>query len=277
MDTTNGGPGPRKRIDLDALAEAVNAELAEQPARVKNVDPETLAKLMDRAKKLLAKGEASPFQGERDAYADKAAAIMATYGITAAMMAHGGSISNQVSDWTVEVSAPLCYDKVSLLAAIVKVYGGRIIYARQDTQLSTLRVHAMPADLERTQVLWPSLLKQMTTEMGWATATKPAGVRADVFARSFITGFVGVVMNRLDAAEQYAARQAQADRDTGGVAGTSVVLVVAAQRRLVDLAFTEAHPKVTKGRRTLKASSAGITAGQRAGQRADLGQSKVGG
>jgi hypothetical protein len=264
-------PG-EQRIDLDALADAVNEALAEQPLEAEPADAEQLAALMERAKKLLVMAERGTTQGERDAFADKAAALMARYGISSAMLVEDGKVSSEISDWTAEVSGPLCYDKVSLLAAMVDAYGGKLIYVEKNPQHSTLRVYATTADMERIHTLWPSLLRQMTTELGGATANKPYGVRADVFGRSFIHGFVSVVLKRLRDAEAYAARQAQEQR--GG--GTSVALVLAGKGRKVEDAFRKAHPRITKGRRKLTSSQAGVTAGQRAGERADLGQAKVG-
>lgn len=262
-------------IDLDALEAAVNASLAEEPVDVEQVDAAKLAGLMERAKKLLGMAEGGATQAERDAFADKAAGLMARYGITAAMLADGGRVSDAVGDWVVEVAAPYCLDKAALFTSVVDAYGGKVIRTERGAQSNTLRAYAMGADLTRIKVLWPSLLTQMTTELGWATVGKPANVRADVFGRNFIHGFTSAVTTRLRAAEERARDEAQAEQDTSET-GRSVALVLADRKGQVERRFKDDYPRVKKSRRQTRMSVEGIAAGVRAGQRADIGQVRVG-
>lgn len=261
-------------VDADTLDEI--AEQLAGPVKAEEVTAEKLETMMAKARALLTKAESSTMQGERDAFAAGAARIMAKYGITKVMLTSDGGGSEAVGEWRVEVGAPYCYDRVALLQRLVDAYHGQLIYTQKDVQHSELLVYALPSDLERMQVLWPSLLRQMTTEMKWATANKPESVKAAVFCRSFMHGFAVAVSGRLTLAERAAAVAAQQERDAQFSTGKSVELVLADRKNQVAAHFKAKHPRAKAGRRQVRESTAGVNAGLSAGQRADLGHARVG-
>lgn len=266
-------------LDFDAVEQAVNEQLAavSTPAEQIQASGEQLTKTLNRIRvmlRLAQNGGATP--GERAAAADKAADLQAQYGITAAMLAEDGLIAEEVAAWQVEVGAPYTYDKVQVLSCMVDAYGARCVYTSKSTELSVLKVYAMPSNLVRMKLLWPSLLAQLDIEMRWAGADKPAGIRRDVFDRSFIAGFAVMVAERLRTAEQRAVRQEQQRRDDAGKEGMSVELVLSQRRTQVDAYYQRQHPNARTVRRSITRSPSGLAAGTRAGGRADLGHRRLG-
>lgn len=266
-------------LDLDELEAAVNDTIADGPTIEEQIQAsgEQLEKLLRRVRAALTIAEnAGATEDERSAASEKAAALMAKYGITAAMLADQGVAVEDVLDWLVEIGSPYTYDKATLLAVLVAEYGGQVVYTSKSPQHSELKVYAMSSNVARMKILWPSLLKQMQVEMNWAAAQKPVGVRRDVFDRSFIAGFAKVIGDRLRVAERRAQADAQAERDRLTPGATSVELVLAGRRNQVELAFRKAHPRTQTATRKITASTAGMTAGRAAGGRADLGHRRIG-
>ncbi len=269
MGGAEGGEPQTPAIDLDALWAAVDPGVAEE------LPADKLEAMMARARTLLGVAEQSAHAEERETAARAAAEVMARYGITAAMLAADGKVSDKVGTWDVTTFAPYTLDKAILLTSVVDAYGGKTIRLAKGGQNTDLRVFAMSSDLARVQVLFPSLLAQMETELRWALVGKPSHVRSDVFSRNFIAGFTAAVVARLKAAEQRARQQAQAERDAQSPGGTSVALVLVGRKSEVERAFKEAFPSTATSRRTRR-TGAGVGAGVRAGERADIGQAKVG-
>lgn len=253
-------------LDLGGMASAVEAALG--------VEPEELGKMLERVRKLLHLAEApSATQGERDGANEKAAALMAKYGITSALLADAGKISENPNETEFEVGSPYCYDKVSLLGTIVRAYGGDLLYRLKDQTHSVLKVYAMPADLTRIEMQWTSLMRQLEHEMALASAARPVGSNKSTFERSFILGFDSVAGRRLRAAEAVAVREADDERG-GGLPGTDLVL--AKRKDLVTAYIRDKNPKIRKGRaRSTQVSAAGLGAGKRAGERASLGRGQL--
>jgi hypothetical protein len=133
----------------------------------------------------------------------------------------------------------------------------------------SLHLFGYDSDLLRTEVLFTSLLVQAT--VGVVRAPAPRGESVAAFRRSWLVGFTHAVVNRLATAEKRAAADAQ---DATDVSGRSVALVLADRSGMVDDALARQYPRLQSGRRRALSGS-GMADGWDAGQRADLGGSRL--
>ena len=126
------------------------------------------------------------------------------------------------------------------------------------------------SDIERTDVLYTSLLLQMW--QGLAAAEPPAWSRSPrAWRRSWLLGFATAVVARVRAAEQRAAQRA-ADAPAGS--GPSAALVLADRTEIIERTLRQAYPVTRTSRVTY--SGAGYGTGYAQGQRADSGTSRLG-
>ncbi len=127
------------------------------------------------------------------------------------------------------------------------------------------------SDLERTELLFTSLLLQSATAL--ARTPVPPWEHKAAFRRSWLAGFRMAIGRRLADAETRA-ESAAADRYRA--AGTSTALVLADRTEQAVSAMEAAYPDLGTSRpRTL--SGSGGAEGWAAGQRADLGGTRLGG
>ena len=137
------------------------------------------------------------------------------------------------------------------------------------TTRTGLRVHVFgyDSDIERADVLYTSVLVQMSH--GLATAVVPDRASPRAWRRSWLLGFAAAVISRVKTAEQAAAARADqaAPAEAAGRASTALVL---ADRSLVIRSAVQREYPVTRAARTTY-SGTGYGAGYEKGQRADLG------
>jgi hypothetical protein len=217
-------------------------------------------KLMERVRALLAQAEhPNTGQGEAEAFTARAAQLMAKYGIDAALVAERGQVREQVSTVRIALDAPYTQEKASLLAAVARSGRCRVVLHSWGRQVSSVTVFGFPADLERVQVLYTSLLVQATRDLvRTSTFGNPAAYR-----RTWLLGFTQAVSARLTAVDQ----QAQADtHTTSEQGGRSVALVLADRTARVD-AELAAQFRILSG--------SGRREGYAAGRRADLGTTRI--
>ncbi|MGF7236258.1 MAG: DUF2786 domain-containing protein [Frankia sp.] len=251
--------------------------------------------LLDRIRKLLAKAEdPAVTPAEADAYNAKVADLIARYGVDRALLSADRPGSDPAGDTIIALDPPYARDKAGLLWAVASAFGCRAV--RRESTLAgrrTLGLHlfGMASDLERTELLYTSLLVQAAH--GLAVGRPRPGEDVRAYRRSWYAGFAGAVHRRLSEAEE-AARRRAGDRVAAGhaatdghegnggghgrqaVGGRSLALVLADRADLVDRRLAEAYPRTSPSRsRTL--SGTGGPAGYAAGQRADLGGSRLGG
>jgi hypothetical protein len=232
-------------------------------------------KLLDRVRKLLAKAEAEGCtEQEAGALTAKAAELMAKYGIDQALLdAAKPSVGNKPADRKIVVPSPYASLKGNLLYDLAGTMRCRAIQlsARSGNGV-VMHVFGFRYDIERMEVLYTSLLLQMTHQMlrvevpYWAT-----GSRKVAFRRSWMIGFIKAVVARVEAAENRAKREAEKDTSDGK---PGAALVLADRSLAVKSAFDEAYPKVRTGRITY--SSHGYREGYASGQQANIGGTSVG-
>ncbi|MFI5954813.1 DUF2786 domain-containing protein [Cryptosporangium sp. NPDC051539] len=220
-------------------------------------------------RKLLAQAEdtaASP--AEAETFTAKAAELMARYGVDLAMLADGDSSADEIADRWITLDPPYALDKRDLLTSIARALGLRAILRTIPGGEISAMLFGYRSDLERSEILFTSLLLQAVRGMV-ATPVPPSENKA-AFRRAWLAGFSATVWRRLQAAEQRAREEATESGSTSAT-GRSAELVLADRRSTVDAQFAEAFPRLGTARNRRLSSGRGHEAGVEAGARADLG------
>jgi hypothetical protein len=231
---------------------------------------ETPARLLDRVRKLLAKAEdESVAPPEAQALTAKAAELMAKYGIDRALLAAERPETDRPSSRMLDIENPWARVKAHLLCGLGSALRCQCVLIPSERPGSRVHVFGYASDIERTDMLYTSVLIQMWH--GLAGARVPdwsSSPRA--WRRSWLLGFCTAVISRVRAAEHAAACQA------GGPSGgqDSRTALVLADRSLVIRRNAEQAYPVTRGTR-LTYSGSGYGAGYARGQRADIGGTRL--
>jgi hypothetical protein len=229
--------------------------------------------MLEKVRKLLAKAEdpgCTP--AEAVALNDKAAELIAKYGVDRALLAAGRPDCDPVGDRVVPIDAPYALDKVGLLGTIAAALRCRSVQRKQwDGKRFAYTIHLFgyASDLERTELLFTSLLVQAA--YGLTAAPVPTWETPAAFRRSWLAGFTHAVGRRLCQAERRASEEAESRR---AETGPSLAVVLADRTGRVDRRVSEVYPalRIAEPRR-LRGS--GLEWGYAAGQRADLGGTAV--
>ncbi|MFD6636743.1 DUF2786 domain-containing protein [Micromonospora chalcea] len=232
-------------------------------------------KMLEKIRKMLALAEdpaATP--AEAEAFTAKATDLMAQYGIERAMLAASDPTLDVIGDKIVVIEGNYALDKQRLLDSVAQALGAKcVLRTRYPNGKRQYQVHifAYGSDLERIEMLFTSLLVQVAN--GLAQAQAPYWENPTTFRKSWIDGFRIAIYHRLREAEERAKKQAEESAKPGG---PSVALVLVDRAQLVKAKRDQEYGKLSKSRqRTLNGS--GVRAGYQAGQRADLGGTRVGG
>ncbi|HEY1488561.1 MAG TPA: DUF2786 domain-containing protein [Micromonosporaceae bacterium] len=224
--------------------------------------------ILDKVRKLLAKAEdPACTTAEAEAFNAKAAELIAKFGVDRALLAEADPTSDIVGDRVIDLPAPYAADKCSLLAGIATELRCRAVQ-RRDSRGFAIHLFGFDSDLERVELVFTSLLVQASQAL--AVQPAPPWENVAAYRRSWLAGFTYAVVMRLRATE---ARAATVAAPTEG-GGRSVALVLADRSVHVAQRVSEAYPKLRfAGPRRLAGS--GRRQGYNAGQRADLGGTKI--
>ncbi|HEX6247755.1 MAG TPA: DUF2786 domain-containing protein [Nocardioidaceae bacterium] len=233
--------------------------------------------VLAKVRKILAKAEdPAATEQEAETYTAKAAELIASYGIDRALLAASDPESDIVGDRVVLLEAPYALDKAGLLSGVAQALRCQAVQrTRYDGGVKQLSLHlfGFESDLARAEVLYTSLLLQVASLLPRAVA--PAGENVAAYRRSWLAGFTQAVVLRLQDSEARAESAAAAD--PGQTARTrSVSLVLADRSVAVRSAMEREYPSLRKAQ-TRSLSGSGGLSGYLAGQRADLGGTRVGG
>jgi len=245
-------------IDPPSAWGATNVGLNE---RTKTGEVDEKALRLIRA--MLAKAEATSFEAEAATFTAKAQELMTRHSIDAAIMASAESGVGRtagVESRRVHIDNPYSNEKATFLSAIASVNGVRAVWG-PTCGFSTLV--GFPVDLRLTDVLFTSLLVQATHASAQATLHQ-AHLRTAPFRRAFLIAFADRITERLEAAREHIAQDAEQ------AYGTALVPILAERQAAVDAAYEEAFPHTTvqRGRRL---DADGWYAGRAAAERADIG------
>lgn len=231
--------------------------------------------ILSKVRKLLALAEdPAATEHEAEVYTAKATQLIADYGIDRALLACADPASDPVRDRLVTLDAPYAADKLDLLATIAqRLRCTAVQRTRRGDGPRELSLHLFghASDLERAELLFTSLLLQTATAL--ARTPVPPREHKAAFRRSWLAGFRMAVGRRLDEAES---RAEAAAAERYAASGTSTALVLADRSTEVVAAMETTYPRLGTSRpRTL--SGSGGAEGWAAGQRADLGGTRLGG
>jgi hypothetical protein len=230
-------------------------------------------KSLDRVRKLLAKAEAEGVTPEEAiALTEKAAELMAKYGIDQALLAATRPETDRPVNKIFDVPIPWARVHSHLLSNLASgLRCQAILLPTRDGQ----RVHIFgyASDVERLEVLYTSVLLQMTHHLvRVAVPAQFTGRRKMAWRRSWLLGYVSAVVAKVKAAEASAVRES--DRNDEAPAGTSTALVLADRSLAVQADVRLAYPRTRTIRTTY--TGGGYGSGYRHGQQANIGGSSVG-
>jgi hypothetical protein len=227
--------------------------------------------LLARVRKLLVKAAADGVtQAEAQALTAKAAELMAKYGIDRALLAAARPETDRPDDRVIDIANPWARVQAHLLCGLAAALRCQCVILPWTGPGSRIHVFGFASDIERTDVLYTSLLLQMW--QGLSAAEPPAWSRSTrAWRRSWLLGFATAVIARVRAAEQRAAQRA-ADAPTGN--GPPAALVLADRTQVIERTLREAYPVTRTSRVTY--SGSGYGTGYAQGQRADIGTSRLG-
>ena len=230
------------------------------------------ADLLDRVRKLLAKAEAegcSP--AEAEALTAKAADLMARYGIDRALLGALRPETDRPADRVFTLGNPWGDVKRHLLAGLAMALRCQCVQTRS-AEGTRLHVFGYTSDLERSDILFTSLLVQMARALA-RQAVPGYGGEARAWRRSWMLGYATAVVTRVRAAEEAAVASATAGAAGTAATGQSAALVLADRSLVVRRQVAAAYPRLRKTRVTY--SGSGYGDGYREGQKADIGGAKL--
>lgn len=231
--------------------------------------------MLARIRKLLAMAEAEGLpEAARDSYNAKAAELIAQYGIDQALLAAENPTTTAPMTRTVDLPAPYARDKADLLWAVLGPLRCRGIRHVSSRGRVSMTVFGMPADVERAELLFTSLLVQAAHGLATARPYDPMESTA-AYRRTWLAGFKTIIHDRLTATEQAASNRATDTENIASGTGRSVALVLVEQKDRVEAAVKAAYPKL-KTARTRVLSGSGYYDGVAAGRKADIGGARVG-
>lgn len=217
---------------------------------------------LERIRKLLAKAEdPAVTEAEAEAYNQKAAELVARYGIDQAMLAASGASSDEIGTLTIPMDDPYSRDKASLLTSVAYPLRCRTLLHRLGQKVESVTVFGFRSDLGRVELLFTSLLLQAGTQL---TRVRPGGFfpgeSLAAYRRTWLHGFARAVHERLSHAEQEAVRTA--------VQGPAE-LVVRDRAQMVQHAFDSEYGDL-RAASPRRLSGSGYLDGHDAGTRANL-------
>jgi hypothetical protein len=226
--------------------------------------------LLARVRKLLAKAEdAGVTAAEAQALTAKAAELMAKYGIDRARLAAERPETDRPADRVIDVGNPWARVQAHLLCGLASALRCQCVILPRPGPGSRIHMFGFSSDLERTDVLYTSLLVQMW--QGLAAAEVPGWSRSPrAWRRSWLLGFAAAVVARVRAAEQDATSRATAPEARSG---SQTALVLADRALVIRRNIEQAYPVTRKSQVTY--SGSGYGAGYTQGQRADIGTTRL--
>ncbi|MFD7921550.1 DUF2786 domain-containing protein [Streptomyces sp. NPDC059740] len=234
-------------------------------------DPAT-ARVLGRIRALLAKAEATTYPEEAEALSAKAQELMARHSVDEALAGSsdgargaGPGAGNAPTAIRVGVEGPYEEAKALLLDAVAGANRCQAVWS--EVWCFTTLV-GFAADLERTELLYTSLLVQATTAAGRAADAHHArgrSRRTRDFRQSFLVAYADRIRHRLDAATHRVTRDAAED-------SPSLLPALASREAAVQEATGALFPQTTAVRLRGVRDAEGWRQGTAAAEQARLGE-----
>jgi Protein of unknown function (DUF2786) len=229
-------------------------------------------RLLDRVRKLLAQAEdESVTPAEAQAFTAKAAELMARYGIDRALLAADRPETDRPGNRILTIDNPWAREKAHLLSGLASALRCQCILLGGNRPGSRVHLFGFASDIDRTDVLYTSVLIQMAHGLAGASVPEwSSSPRA--WRRSWLLGFATAVIARVTEAEHGAVRAATA---RGTKDGERAALVLADRSLIIRQQVQDAYPVTRQARVTY--TGTGYRDGYRVGQRADIGGTRLSG
>ena len=229
-------------------------------------------RLLDRVRKLLAQAEDdSVTPAEAQAFTAKAAELMAKYGIDRALLAADRPETDRPANRILDIDNPWAREKAHLLSGLASALRCQCVLLNGTRPGSRVHLFGFASDIDRTDVLYTSVLIQMAHGLAGARVPEWSS-SARAWRRSWLLGFATAVIARVREAE-HGAVLAAAEQRSGG--GERAALVLADRSLVIRRQVEDAYPVTRKTRVTY--SGSGYRDGYTQGQRADIGTTRVSG
>jgi hypothetical protein len=226
-------------------------------------------RLLDRVRKLLAQAEDDAVTpAEAQAFTAKAAELMAKYGIDRALIAADQPDTDLPANRILDIDNPWAREKAHLLCGLASALRCQCILLGSRPG-SRVHIFGFGSDIERTDVLYTSVLIQMAHGLAGARVPEwSSSPRA--WRRSWLLGFATAVIARVRQAEHGAMVAATA---RGKSESDRTALVLADRSLVIRKQVEQVYPITRKARVTY--SGSGYRDGYERGQRADIGGSRL--
>jgi hypothetical protein len=167
-------------------------------------------KVLGRVRGLLAKAESSGYDAEADALTAKAQELMVRHSIDHALLTATGPTAQEPGGVRIGVDNPYEAEKAMLLDRVAQANRCRAI---RSPRLGFVTVLGFPADLRAVEVLYTSLLVQVTRAMlrEGSRPTTGGGNRTVAFRRSFQQAFAVRIGDRLAGVTETSVREGAAN------------------------------------------------------------------
>lgn len=221
--------------------------------------------MLEKVRKLLTLAERATTDAEAQAFTAKASKLMAKYSITEALLEATAAKAPEPSDKTVKCPNPWGKVHAHLLQRLAREVGVQSIRLLGYKTVS-VQLFGWDNDLERLEVLYTSVMLQMTTgsaRLSFPSYYSASQVRTE--RRSWMLGYVSGVCTKVATAEREAVKEVVES------SGTGAELVLSDRKQIVIDRYHEVHdPKSIRNvKMTYRGSMYG--SGYRAGQNANIG------
>lgn len=228
-----------------------------------------IQKIKERVQKLLNQAADRAGTAEGDVFYQKAFELMAVYGFEERDL-HNPSRGDEVIMRTFALGGSYTDMQASLLLQLCSALHCMAFMesARGSRTVSTVTAFGLRRHLERVDMLFGVLNPQMAAGARGISGSRATGVATVVARRSFMGGFISVVVDRLRAAEGAVA---------AGKGEYALVLVddQAKAQSAMDAFAAEQGIAFTNRRSKASVDATSFLRGASAGERSDLGQTRV--
>lgn len=206
---------------------------------------------------------------EAQALQERAETLMLRYGWDEASLPESQRADDGLTSQLFALPNPYGIDKRQLLFNIAHVFGCKSL-VHKSVQGQQVQVFGFQSDLAKVELLYTSLVMQALGQMRRAEMPKVDrwwSVSRTTFNKSWLAGFSRTIYLRLKAAHQKIAEEHR---------GTGAELVVADRTQRIERFFADSTGRTRKVKAPTR-SDVGYGAGTQAGERADIGLTRVGG
>jgi hypothetical protein len=223
-------------------------------------------------RKLLDKAEATQNAHEADAFARKAAELVARHRIEPSRLRGGAQGSGEdlaIRDISIGRGAYV-RGRLALLDTIARYHDVRVVFTSTPTG-TVAHAAGFTSDLDVVEMLYQSLHTQVAAQM--AEHSRATAAATQQFRRSFLFGFA----DRLDQVLADVRRSVRSQATETHESASSTDLALRERNERVDEFLAQSFGRIRTARRAGAAQIGGFSAGAAAAERADVGRLRIGG